>query len=110
MTTYELAAKQATGRTAEMSNALVSQKEQVELLIKKGELFAAKRLLDTLHPLWNHLDYGYKGRELYRAIRDAARATIAEEQDYLSKIRKNDRTRHSTEANVARLEALVLEC
>ncbi len=93
-----------------MTNALVAQKEHVQRLVHEGELLDAKRLLDTLHPLWNLLDYGYKGRELYRAIRDAARAAIADEKDYLSKCRATYKTRSSTLANVARLEALVLEC
>ena len=107
MTTHEPAPLPTSAATI---NALFAQRNAVTALISAGELFEAKALLDLLHPLWNSLGYGYKGRELYRTIREAARKQIGEEQAFLAGERKNSRMRLSTEANIGRLEKLAQEC
>lgn len=68
MTTYELVAKQAGGRTAEVDNALVGQKDDVRAELNKAEDADEFRkvfdLLRFVNPVWKALDYGYKTIEI----------------------------------------------
>ena len=73
MTTYDLARQQGSAPSAETLNAFMRQRDVVTGLINKEEVFMAKTMLDLLHPLWQSLGLGYKGRELYRTIRENCR-------------------------------------
>ncbi len=97
---------------AALINALVKQKDQVIILINRGEddLVKAKTMLDLLHPVWVACGYGYKGRELYRSLREKASKELADLQDYLSKCRKNCSTRGVTMKEIKEREEIILEC
>jgi hypothetical protein len=64
------------------------------------------RLIDFASPLWEAVGYGHEARELRERAARRAEHLIAVEREYLAACRKNDRTRHTTEAEIARLESL----
>jgi hypothetical protein len=78
MTTYDLARKQAEGRTDETDNALVGQKNDILAEINDGRILDAARALVFSAQLWRALGYGYKVLELKRRVLEAAAYAEAE--------------------------------
>jgi hypothetical protein len=79
MTTYELAAKQASGRTAELDNALVHQKDALLSLLSScedaDEYRAFLKTVELLAPVWKATGYSYKLKEvLDRAVNQMYRS------------------------------------
>lgn len=97
-------------------NALVAQKDHLMELISTEDdaatrLVAAKTLLDVLHPLWNTVGYGYKGRELYRLIRTEARNQAALYEELAAEPNLNSwREQEGYLARLAAMRRLVQEC
>ena len=96
---------------AALENALVDQKNAVVVEINACEdgddLAKVVDLFAMLSPVWSAAEYGYKATEIRNRIRSKALAMLSSEEDYLSTLRKNDRTRRGTEANIAKLNAIV---
>lgn len=96
--------------TAAITNALVEQKNRLMLSIQAAEyaeeLRRVKDTLDFLSPLWAALGCGYKLDFLRSLVKDRAGRLFEDEQDYLSTLRKNARTRVSTEKHMAALRVL----
>lgn len=91
-------------------NAMLGQKEEVCRLIMQKEFSQAKKMLDLFHPLWNLLGYGYKGRELYRLVRESIRQEIAAEEEFVLAEKKNSIAKKTTLRNIEMLKQLVAEC
>ena len=110
MTTYELAAKQASARTASMTNALVEQKDTLLNKIKSAtdsvELQAALDLLHLFGNVWRAADYGYKIGEVQSAIDDRAWCLVKDNEEFLEGERKNSRHRNTTEAEIRKLHQI----
>lgn len=90
-----------------LSSLLVRQKDNLRYRIQEAtvveHIAEADQLLTFVASLWKALNYGYKVDELQATIRDRANTLIAEEEAYLSSIRKNDKTAAGTRAHIARL-------
>lgn len=99
-----------TAVTADTSNALVAQADELRLAIRKAsdgeELFAVLKRLDFVAPMWTTLSYAYKATELRRLIKSHAGDLLAEEEAFLSKERKNSRVRSMTLKNIKDLTDL----
>lgn len=96
---------------AEVSNALVSQKDAILNFIAVSEdaegLEKADQFLIFATPLWNACRYSYKIAELRERIETRARAMIQDEETYLAACRKNCTTRRMVHANLARLRKII---
>mgnify|MGYP001465404945 CR=1 FL=1 len=94
--------------TADTSNALITQNETLASKISKAEdskdLHKVEEQINFLEPLWDSLGYGYKIEELRSRINRKAWSLAYELRGYIGKLRKNDRTRASAEADLAILE------
>jgi hypothetical protein len=64
------------------------------------------RLIDFASPLWEAVGHGHEARELRERAARRAEHLIVAEREYLAACRKNDRTRRTAEAEIARLESL----
>jgi hypothetical protein len=91
-------------------NAVLGQKvkicARIDLSHSAEGIEHSLRLIDFALPLWEAVGHGYEARELRERAAKRAEHLIAVEREYLAGCRKNDRTRHTTEAEIARLESL----
>jgi hypothetical protein len=92
------------------SNALVNQKNRILVMLHSADnaddLEKVVSLLHFAAELWEADGYAYKVKELRGLVRERAERLLRAEEQYLSGLRKNDKTRRSTEASVSRLTIL----
>jgi hypothetical protein len=95
---------------AEVLNALMAQNNDLASQIERAEdacqLIKADMAVSFVADLWTALDYEYKLVELRKRISRRAATLARQEEEYLAACRKNDKTRVSTEANLARLNQM----
>lgn len=112
MTTYELAQKQVSGRSAELSNALVKQKDTILSTVNNAQdaddIENAYTMFMFAAPVWIACDYAYKYHEVKERIKQRAEKMIADEEEFLSHERKNSKVRHSTEKDIQKLRNLLV--
>jgi hypothetical protein len=94
-------------------NALINQKNYLLELIyasyEPEDLEKVAALLAFAAPLWEAVDYAYKTRELRTLLLNRAERRLEAEETYLSGLRKNDRTMHSTKRDIERLRKLIAD-
>lgn len=93
-----------------LANALDLQKNAIINAIQKAEdgnqLEEAKATLDFVAGVWGAVGYGYKLLDIRILLQTKARYLATEERGYLSRCRKNCRSRVGAEQNLAKLELL----
>lgn len=111
MTTYELAAKHAQGRTSELDNALVAQKDLVLRKINAAEyadqLQEVLNLVNILAPVWDAVGYGYKTKEVRQRLRDTAIDLAFDNAGFIANERKATKARRFSQAQIEQLEAFI---
>lgn len=95
---------------ADLINAITKQNDALVALINKSEdawdLIAADKQVTFCEGVWLASGYGYKVKGLRNRIRCRADHLCKQEELYLSKLRKNDRTRLRSQANLDLLIAI----
>lgn len=91
----------------DLSNALVNQKDSIIQDVNNvTDVDQFDRVLFSIllvRPVFEAAGYGYKLRELNARVRDRAQQMLADEEAYLLKCRKNDKTRGGTERDIRKL-------
>lgn len=96
-----------------LSNALVAQKDHLLDMIPHslggGDLAQIQKATECyrlVKEVWHAVGYGYKVGEVRDRLLDWIDRSIVWEEEYLAGCRKNCKTRHSTERDLALLKAL----
>ncbi len=96
--------------SADTINAILGQRDSLATMIEASadgdELAKAESMVRFVADLWLSLGYGYKVDEMRARVVRKAKQLKADEEYYLAKCRKNDKTRSSTLININRLEKL----
>ena len=96
--------------TAELTNALVSQNNDLAAMIDRAEdaidLERADRMVTFVADVWCELGYGYKLLELRKRIKNRAEHLYSVEQTYIAGCRKNDRTLGTARTNLQKLATI----
>ncbi len=96
---------------AKIVNACMGQRDKIVFLMDAVDadyvrFHLAYDAIQLCFPVWDALGYGYKAKELYARLKDNIERVIRSEEDYISNIRKNDRTRSAAIAEIKRLREL----